>query len=157
MTPSAIQVEERLASLGLELPQSSPSRANFLPYKRSGNLLFLAGQICEWNGKPQYFGPVPDGFDLEEAKAAARMCALNLLFNIKAATGSLDNVTSILRLGAFVSAPAGFADGPKIADGASELFIALYGEAGRHARTAVCVSSLPANALVEVDAIVELA
>lgn len=86
------------------------------------------------------------------------MCALNLLFNIRAAAGSLDRVASMLRLGAFVSAPPGFPDGPKIADGASELFIALYGDdAGRHARTAVCVSSLPANGLVEVDAIVEIA
>lgn len=151
------QVERRLAALGLELPASSPSRANFLPYKRSGNLLFLAGQICEWNGVPQYFGPVEADYDLAEAKKAAEMCALNLLFNIRAAAGSLDRVTSVLRLGAFVAAPAGFPDGPKIADGASELFIKLYGDAGRHARTAVCVSSLPANGLVEVDAIVELA
>jgi enamine deaminase RidA (YjgF/YER057c/UK114 family) len=157
MTPSGIQVEDKLSSLGLELPRSSPSRANFLPYKRSGNLLFLAGQICEWNGVPRYFGPIQEGFDLHEARTAAQMCALNLLFNIRAATGSLDSVTSVLRLGAFVAAPPGFADGPKVADGASELFIALYGDAGRHARTAVCVSSLPANALVEVDAIVELA
>lgn len=157
MPPSIDQVEQKLAALGLELPTSSPSRANFLPYKRSGNLLFLAGQICEWNGEPRFFGPVRDDYDLAEAKTAAQMCALNLLFNIKAATGSLDKVSNILRLGAFVAAPAGFAEGPKIADGASELFISLYGDAGRHARTAVCVSSLPANALVEIDAIIELA
>lgn len=151
------QVEQKLRALGLELPASSPSRANFLPYKRSGNLLFLAGQICEWNGVPRYFGPVQEGYDLADAKKAAEMCALNLLFNIRAAAGSLDRVASVLRLGAFVAAPAGFPDGPKIADGASELFINLYGDAGRHARTAVCVTSLPANGLVEVDAIVELA
>ncbi|PRX04688.1 UNVERIFIED_ORG: enamine deaminase RidA (YjgF/YER057c/UK114 family) [Martelella mediterranea] len=149
-------IEHKLQSIGLELPSSSPSRANFLPYKQSGSLLFLAGQICEWNGVPQFFGPVKDGYDLTEAKKAAEMCALNLLFNIRQAAGSLDNVVSVLRLGAFVSAPSGFPDGPKIADGASELFINLFGESGRHARTAVCVSSLPANALVEVDAIVEI-
>ncbi|MBP1845509.1 enamine deaminase RidA (YjgF/YER057c/UK114 family) [Rhizobium petrolearium] len=156
MSTGTDQVEHKLRTLGLELPASSPSRANFLPYKRSGNLLFLAGQICEWNGVPQYFGPVREGYDLAEAKKAAEMCALNLLFNIRAATGSLDRVAGVVRLGAFISAPAGFPDGPKIADGASELFIHLYGEAGRHARTAVCVSSLPANGLVEIDAIVEL-
>jgi enamine deaminase RidA (YjgF/YER057c/UK114 family) len=149
-------IEERLAAMGLSLPESAPSRANFLPFRRSGNLLFLAGQICEWNGVPQYFGPVAPDYDLATAKKAAEMCALNLLFGIKLAAGSLDNISAILRLGAFVSAPAGFADGPRIADGASELFINLYGEEGRHARTAICVSSLPANALVEVDAIVEL-
>lgn len=149
-------IERRLAALGLSLPEGAPSRANFLPFRRSGNLLFLAGQICEWNGEPQYFGPVGPDYDLATAKKAAELCAINLLFNIRLATGSLDSVTAVLRLGAFVAAPAGFGEGPKIADGASELFINLYGEVGRHARTAVCVSSLPANALVEVDAIVEL-
>lgn len=147
---------EKLTAMGLSLPECVPSRANFLPSRRSGNLLFLAGQICEWNGMPRYFGPVAPDYDLAEAKKAAEMCALNLIFNIRAAAGSLDRVAAVLRLGAFVSAPAGFGDGPKIADGASELFINLYGDSGRHARTAVCVSSLPANALVEVDAIVEL-
>jgi enamine deaminase RidA (YjgF/YER057c/UK114 family) len=156
MADQTDQTLARLAELGLSLPESSPSRANFLPYKRSGNLLFLAGQICEWNGNPRYFGPVAPDYDLAAAKKAAEMCALNLLFNIRAAAGSLDCLAEVLRLGAFVAAPAGFPDGPKIADGASELFIALYGDRGRHARTAVCVSSLPANALVEVDAIVEL-
>ncbi|WAP68302.1 RidA family protein [Jiella pelagia] len=150
-------IEMKLAELGLKLPGSSPSRANFLPFKRSGNLLFLAGQICEWEGVPQAFGPVEPGYDLAAAKKAAEMCALNLLFNIREAAGSLSKVASILRLGGFVSAREAFAEGPRIVDGASELFIALYGDAGRHARTAVCVSSLPANALVEVDAIVELA
>jgi enamine deaminase RidA (YjgF/YER057c/UK114 family) len=147
---------QKLFEHGLTLPETSPSRANFLPYKQSGNLLFLAGQICEWNGEPRYFGPVQPDYDLSVAKKAAEMCALNLLFNIQVAAGSLDRVASVLRLGVFVAAPSGFADGPKIADGASELFISLYGDGGRHARTAVCVSSLPANALVEVDAIVEL-
>jgi enamine deaminase RidA (YjgF/YER057c/UK114 family) len=149
-------IETRLETMGLSLPDSAPSRANFLPFRKSGNLLFLAGQICEWNGVPRYFGPVSSDYDLANAQRAAEMCALNLLFAIKLAAGSLDNVTAILRLGAFIAAPAGFADGPRIADGASELFVNLYGEEGRHARTAVCVSSLPANALVEIDAIVEL-
>lgn len=156
MTKVGESASERLAAMGLTLPQAAPSRANFLPYRRSGNLLFLAGQICEWNGTPRYFGPVTAQTDLDVAREAAQLCALNLLFNIKAATGTLENVSTILRLGVFVSAVAGFADGPKIADGASDLFIRLYGDNGRHARTAVCVSSLPANALVEVDAIVEL-
>lgn len=147
---------EKLGSLGLSLPDAAPSRANFLPSTRSGNLLFLSGQICEWNGVPRYFGPVAPDYDLVTARKAAEMCALNLLFNIRAAAGSLDRVSAVLRLGAFVSAPAGFPDGPQIANGASDLLVHLFGERGRHARTAVCVSSLPANALIEVDAIVEL-
>ncbi|MBP0614585.1 RidA family protein [Jiella mangrovi] len=149
-------IEMKLAAMGLELPKSSPSRANFLPFKQAGKLIFLAGQICEWEGKPQVFGQVQPDYDLAAAKKAAEMCALNLLFNIRAAAGSLSQVASVVRLGGFVAAPPGFGEGPAIVDGASELFIALYGDAGRHARTAVCVSSLPANALVEVDAIVEL-
>ncbi|WP_075217743.1 RidA family protein [Mongoliimonas terrestris] len=157
MSAEPSPVEARLAALGLSLPQSAPSRANFLPYRQSGNLLFLAGQICEWEGVPQHFGPMSAEVDMALAESAARLCALNLLFAIKSAAGSLDRVSAVIRLGGFVSAPPGYPDGPKVVDGASNLFIALYGDAGRHARTAVCVSSLPANALVEVDAIVELA
>ena len=156
MTHPPDAIEARLGELGLRLPQASPSRANFLPWRRSGNLLFLAGQICEWEGVPQVFGPVTDKTDLAQAQAAAQMCALNLLFNIRAALGRLDAVGTVIRLGGFVSAEAGFPYGPKVIDGASNLFIDLYGERGRHARTAVCVSSLPANAMVEVDAIIEV-
>ncbi|MGC9417915.1 MAG: RidA family protein [Rhodovulum sp.] len=149
-------VEARLHAMGLALPPSAPSRALFLPGKITGNLLFLSGQICEWEGVPQYFGPVGDGFDLAQGQAAARMCALNLLFCVKQLTGSLDSVAEVVRLGGFVAAPPGYGDGPLIVNGASQLFIDLYGNAGRHVRTAVNVASLPANALVEVDAVVEL-
>ena len=114
-SPSIVlAIESRLTALGLSLPDGAPSHANFL--------LFLAGQICEWNGVPRYFGPVDQGYDLTTAKKAAELCAINLLFNIRLATGSLEGVAAVLRLGAFVAAPAGFGDGPKIADGASELF-----------------------------------
>ncbi|HBM58029.1 MAG TPA: RidA family protein [Citreicella sp.] len=149
-------IEQRLAELGLSLPPSAPSRALFLPGKISGNLLFLSGQICEWEGVPQYFGPVAEGFDMDTGQAAARMCALNLLYSIKTVAGSLSRVSSVIRLGGFVAAPPGYGEGPFIVNGASQLFIDLYGEAGRHARTAVNVASLPANALVEIDAVVEL-
>ncbi|MBE9635279.1 RidA family protein [Salipiger mangrovisoli] len=150
------KIETRLAELGLSLPPSAPSRALFLPGKISGNLLFLSGQICEWEGEPKYFGPVPAGFDVRTGQDAARMCALNLLYSIKAVAGSLDRVASVVRLGGFVAAPPGYGDGPLIVNGASQLFIDLWGEAGRHARTAVNVASLPANALVEIEATVEL-
>lgn len=153
---SICAIEARLNAMGLALPPSAPSRALFLPGKISGKLLFLSGQICEWEGVPQHFGPVGEGFDLAEGQVAARMCALNLLFSIKALTGSLDSVAEVIRLGGFVAAPPGYGEGPFIVNGASQLFIDLYGEAGRHARTAVNVASLPANALVEVEAVVEL-
>ncbi|SFR01504.1 RidA family protein [Poseidonocella sedimentorum] len=151
-----MSIEDKLAEIGLALPPSAPSRALFLPGKITGNLLFLSGQICEWEGVPKYFGPVGDGFDMEEGQAAARMCALNLLYCIKAVAGSLDAVAEVVRLGGFVAAPPDFGQGPFVVNGASQLFIDLYGERGRHARTAVNVASLPANALVEVDAVIEL-
>ncbi len=150
-------VEARLAELGLALPPSAPSRALFLPGKITGNLLMLSGQICEWEGVPQYFGPIGKGFDTAIGQEAARMCALNLLFSIRAVAGSLSRVRQVVRLGGFVAAEPGYPDGPLIVNGASQLFIDLWGDSGRHARTAVNVASLPANALVEIDAVVELA
>ncbi|WP_425101865.1 RidA family protein [Tropicibacter sp. S64] len=149
-------VEAKLAAMGLALPPSAPSRALFLPGKISGNLLFLSGQICEWEGVPQYFGPIAPGFDVTEGQAAARMCALNLLYCIKTVAGSLSRVSGVMKLNGYVAATAEYGEGPFIVNGASKLFIDLYGEAGRHARTAVNVASLPANALVEVEAVVEL-
>ena len=149
-------IEAKLADLGLSLPPTAPSRALFLPGKVTGNLLFLSGQICEWEGLPKYFGPIGTGFDVLVGQSAAQMCALNLLFSIRAITGSLERVSLIVRVGGFVAADPGYPDGPQIVDGASQLFIDLWGDAGRHARTAVNVASLPANALVEVDAVVEL-
>jgi enamine deaminase RidA (YjgF/YER057c/UK114 family) len=149
-------IEARLAEMGLAMPPSAPSRALFLHGKITGNLLFLSGQICEWEGVPKYFGPVSKGFDISIGQAAAQMCALNLIYSIKAVAGSLSRVKSVVRLGGFVAADPGYPDGPFIVNGASQLFIDLWGEAGRHARTAVNVASLPANAMVEVEAVVEL-
>ena len=149
-------IEARLAQLGHALPPSAPSRALFLPGRISGNLLFLSGQICEWEGVPRYFGPIGPGFDLDDGQAAARLCALNLLFSIRAVAGSLSRVAQVVRLGGFVAAPPDYGQGPFVVNGASQLFIDLWGDAGRHARTVVNVSSLPARALVEIDAVVEL-
>ncbi|WOI57699.1 RidA family protein [Palleronia sp. LCG004] len=148
-------VEARLAELGLVLPPSAPSRALFLPGKITGNLLFLSGQICEWEGVPKFFGPVGEDFDPETGREAARMCALNLLYSARAVAGSLDRVSQVVRVGGFVAAPPTFGEGPAVIDGASQMFIDIWGDAGRHARTAVNVSSLPAGALVEVDAVFE--
>ncbi|TGN37898.1 RidA family protein [Paracoccus liaowanqingii] len=149
-------IETRLAALGLALPPSAPSRALFLPGKITGNLLFLSGQICEWEGVPRYLGPVGPCFDRAQGQEAARMCALNLLYSIRAVAGSLSRVAQVVRVGGFVAAPPGYGEGPFVVDGASQLFIDLWGDAGRHARTAVNVASLPANALVEIEAVVEL-
>ena len=153
---SGSAIEARLAEMGLSLPPSAPSRAMFLPGKISGNLLFLSGQICEWEGVPKYFGPIGEGFDIAEGQAAAQMCALNLIFCAQKVAGSLDRIAGVVKVNGYVAAPSDYGDGPFVVNGASQLFVDLWGDAGRHARTAVNVSSLPANALVEVEAIFEL-
>jgi enamine deaminase RidA (YjgF/YER057c/UK114 family) len=145
-----------LAARGLELPRQCLPRGQFLPWTRSGRTVYLAGQICEWNGDVLYRGLVGAAISLDVGAKAAELCALNLLFHLRAACGgNLGQVMRCLRVGAFVNAPQGFQHSPKIADGASELFIALWGQAGRHARTAVGVSALPMDASVEIDAIFE--
>lgn len=161
-------IEQRLQSMGLALPDSCTPRGNFLPYRREGSLLFMAGQICEWNGAVPYVGPVladgqtvPAGtpsVDLESGNKAAQICALNLLFHLKAAcAGDLGAVRGVVRVGGFVNCLSGFDRSPAVINGASDLFIALFDDAGRHARTAVGVAGLPANAAVEVDAVFSVA
>ena len=151
------EVELRLSALGLSLPECPTPVANFLPFRVSGDVVYLAGQTCEADGKIVYAGRVGEQLDLETGRAAARLCALNLLAALKrACQGRLDRVARCVRVGGFVQARSGFPRVPHVIDGASELFIALWGESGRHARTAVGVATLPGNAAVEVDAIFEL-
>jgi len=146
-----------LAARGLQWPERCAPRGRFLPWRRAGTTVYLAGQICEWNGDVPYQGPIGDRVSISDGIRAAELCALNLLFHLREACGGeLDRVAGCLRVGAFVNALPGFRDSPRVADGASELFIALWGEAGRHARTAVGVAALPMNASVEIDAIFEL-
>ena len=149
-------IEQRLAALGLSLPPPWQPRGAFLPWRRTDKLLFLSGQICEWNGAVLCEGPAGERCSVEQAREAARICALNLLYCIKLACGSLDEIQEVVRLGGFVNCVPGFPDAPKVIDGASALFIDLFGEAGQHVRTAVGVAGLPGNAAVEVDAIVRL-
>lgn len=153
------RIELRMKELGLELPPPSQPRGMFLPFRRDGSLVFLSGQICEWGGAVTLAGPVGDGgVRVEEAARAARVCALRLLYGLRlACDGDLDRVTQVVRLGGFVNCVPGFAWSPLVINGASEVFIDLFGEAGRHARTAVGVCGLPGNAAVEVDAVVAIA
>ena len=161
------EIEKRLQALGHSLPQGCVPDGSFLPFKRDGDQVFLAGQTCEWNGEILHEGPVlapgqqpadgRRGIDLETGRQAAQVCALNLLFHLKAACGGdLDRAVGPLRLGGFVNCLPGFDRSPAVVDGASDLFVALFGEEGRHARTAVGVSGLPGNAAVEVDAVFRL-
>lgn len=151
------QIDARLAELGIELPQTTPPVANYVPYVISGNLVFVSGQIPQWNGTRPYLGQVGGGVTLEDGIKAARLCGLNLLAWIKvAAGGDLDRVSRIVKLGGFVNSAAGFGDQPKVVNGCSDLFVEVFGESGRHARSAVGVASLPLDVAVEIDAIVEL-
>ena len=152
------RIDRRLEELGLKLPDPWTPRGAFLPFRRDGSLLFLSGQICEWAGKVTCTGPVgPGGVDIPTARAAAQVCALNLLYTIRlGCDGDLDRVGSVLRLGGFVNCLPGFGDSPAVVDGATQVFIDVFGPAGQHARTAVGVSGLPGNASVEVDAVVAL-
>lgn len=152
------KVEEKLHSIGLELPPDWVPRGQFHPYRKDGVIVYLSGQICEWAGEVTHEGPVSDSPEgIAEAQGAARICALNLLYRLReACDGNLDRVDCILRLGGFVNCQSGFADSPAVINGATEIFIEVFGESGWHARTAIGVSGLPGNAQVEVDAVVRL-
>jgi enamine deaminase RidA (YjgF/YER057c/UK114 family) len=152
------RAEDRLRDMGLALPPDWAPRGQFLPYRRDGAVVYLSGQICEWDGVVTHQGPVVDTTgSIAEAQRAAQICALNLLYRLReACKGDLDRVDCILRLGGFVNCQSGFGATPAVINGATEIFVALYGEAGWHARTAVGVSGLPGNAAVEVDAVVRL-
>ena len=148
---------ERLLALGLELPPVPEPRGAFKPFSRSGSLVFLAGQICEWNGEVRFAGQVGEAHDLATGQKAAELCALNLLAALRLALdGDLDRVVCCHRLGGFVCARPAYPDVPKVVNGASDLMFAVFGERGRHARTAVGVATLPAGASVEVDGIFEV-
>lgn len=152
------RAEDRLRELGLELPPDWTPRGRFLPFRRDGTTVYLSGQICEWDGAVTHVGPVPDTPEgIEAGRDAAKVCALNLLYRLReACEGDLDRVDCVLRLGGFVNCASGFPNSPLVVNGATEVFISLFGENGWHARTAVGVSGLPGNASVEVDAIVRL-
>jgi enamine deaminase RidA (YjgF/YER057c/UK114 family) len=150
------RIERRLAELGIELPQASAPAANYVPFTTSGNLVFIAGQICQWNGERRYLGKLGGGVSLADGQQAARLCALNILAHLKnAAGGDLDRVARCLRLGGFVNCTPDFVDMPLVVNGASDLIVEIFGETGRHARTAVG-AVLPFDVAVEIDAVFEL-
>ena len=150
-----IDFEKRLSELKIELPEVPRPIANFVPWQRHGDIIYLAGQVCEWNGKVIYTGKVGETIDLATAKDGARICALNLLAALRdALDDDLNRVRSCLRLGGFVHCAPDFGSVPHVINGASDLFHQLFGsDIGAHARTAVGVAQLPQNASVEVDAI----
>ncbi len=151
------KIDQRLAELKLDLPNPAAPIANYVPAVRSGNLLFLSGQICQWNGERRFVGKLGAEISLEQGKEAAKLCGLNLLAQAKRALdGDLDRIVRVVRLGGFVNAAPGFVDQPQVVNGASDLMVEVFGDAGRHARTAVGVGSLPGGTAVEVDAVIEV-
>jgi enamine deaminase RidA (YjgF/YER057c/UK114 family) len=147
--------EARLAELAIELPQVPRPIANFIPWRLQGNTVYLAGQVCEWNGAVIYKGKVGDSVDLASARDAARICALNLIAALREALdGNLDRVSACLRVGGFVNCVPDFPSVPHVINGASDLFHQLFGpDIGAHARTAIGIAQLPQGASVEVDAV----
>lgn len=149
-------IDNRLAALGIELPDVARPVANYVPFVRTGNLVFTAGQLPMKDGALMQTGLLGDTVTIEQGSACARQCAINILAVVKAATGDLGKVKRIVKLVGFVAGGAGFTDQPKVVNGASDLFVEVFGEAGRHARSAVGVSALPLNAPVEIEAVIEI-
>ena len=151
-------VENKLAELGVTLPAPAAAAANYVPYVISGNMVFVSGQITMLDGELQYLGTVGDDLTLDDGIAAARICAINLIAQVKEACGGdLDRVKRVVKLGGFVNCTTEFNDAPKCVNGASDLMVEVFGgEVGPHARFAVGVASLPAGVAVEVDGIFEI-
>lgn len=148
--------EARLAERGITLPEPPPPVASYLPVVMVGSLAYVSGQIPVRDGGLPRTGLVGADLTLEEAIEEARFCGINVLAHLRAAAGSLDHVARIVRLGVFVASAPGFRAQPLVANGASELMVEVFGEAGRHARATVGVAELPLGAPVEVEAIAEL-
>lgn len=148
--------EAKLAELGLTLPPPPAAAGSYVPTVRTGNLLFCAGTLCLLNGQLTHSGQVGKEQTVETAKKSAEVAMLNTLANIKAAVGSLDRVARVVMVNGFVNAVDGFADSPAVINGASDLLLKVFGDAGKHARAAVAVNGLPRGSTTEVQVVVEL-
>ncbi len=151
-------IDARLAELGIEIPEAAAPVANYVGFVQSGNLVFVSGQVTLKDGSPQYIGKLGDSISVEDGQAAARLCAINIIAQVKAACGGdLDRVQRVVKLGGFVNSTPDFTDQPKVINGASDLMVEVFGDKGRHARAAVSAGSLPLGVSVEVEAVVEIA
>jgi len=148
--------EEKLSSLNLSLPAPPSPGGNYLPFRRSGCLVILAGVISVSDEAGEWIGQVGDERSIEDGTEAARVCALNALAALRSVTGSLDDVKQILYMGGYVNAIAGYGQSPSVINGASDLFVEIFGDAGKHARAAVSVAGLPRNATVEIQVTAEM-
>ena len=149
--------ESKLAEIGLALPRPPAAAGSYVPTVRTGNLLYCAGTLPVLEGKLTHAGQVGREQTVESGAKAAEACALNTLANIRAALGTLDRVVRVVFVSGYVNAVDGFADSPAVINGASDLFVRVFGEAGRHARAAVAVNGLPRGATAEIQVVVEVA
>jgi len=154
----AHSAEDNLNRLGIALPDAPMPAANYIPYTQSGNLVFVSGQLPLVDGKLQMTGHVGKDVTVEQAAEQARLCAVNLLAQLKAACGGdLSRVKQVVKLGGFVACTSDFTSQPEVMNGASELMVEVFGDAGRHARFAVGTNALPRGTVVEVEGLFELA
>ena len=152
------EVEKRLAALGITLPKPAAPAANYVPFVVAGPLVFVSGQVTFGPAGIEYVGKLGREFSVKDGQAAARLCAINLLAQLRVACGGdLDRVRRCVKLGVFVNCTADFTEQPQVANGASDLMVAALGDSGRHARAAVGAPSLPLGVAVEVDGIFEIA
>jgi enamine deaminase RidA (YjgF/YER057c/UK114 family) len=149
-------IEARLKELGVTLPTPPLPVASYVPCTTSGNIVFVSGQIPIADGAIKYVGKLGVDVPMEAGQAAAQLCAINVLAQLKSAIGDLDRVVKCLKLGVFINASPDYTQHPEVANGASDLIAALFGDAGKHARAAVGVGSLPRGVAVEVEAIFEI-
>lgn len=150
-------IDAKLASLGITIPTPVAPVANYVPSVITGSLLFISGQVSVTADGKMLTGTLGDTADVEAGRAAARQCGINLIAQIKAALGDLDRVKRVVKLTGFVTSALDFTDQPKVVNGCSDLFVEVFGDAGRHARSAVGVAQLPFGVSVEVEAIIEFA
>ena len=153
-----MRIEDRLKELDITLPTPPAPVASYVPYVVSGNLVYISGQVTVAADGLKYVGTVGQDISLEDGKAAARLCAVNVIAQAKAACGGdLERVRRVVKVTVFVNAMPGFTQHPEVANGASDLFVAVFGDKGRHARAAVGAGSLPRNVATEVEAVIEIA
>jgi enamine deaminase RidA (YjgF/YER057c/UK114 family) len=151
-----MSLHEKLKSLGIQLPPVSGPFGAYVPARRVGNLIYVAGQLPMKDGKLMATGQVPSRCSLEDARAAARQCAINAIAAVQMIPGGgIEKIAGVVRVGAFVNSDTTFTEQPKVADAASELFREIFGDGGQHARAAVGVNTLPRDASVEVEVIFE--
>lgn len=151
-----MNIESRLSELGIALPPAPAGVGAYAPWVRTGNLVITSGQLPWRDGKLAYTGKLGAEVSIEQGFEAARICAINAIAQLKSAVGDLDRISQIVRLEGFVHSAPGFHEHPKVLNGASELFLAVFGERGKHARTALGINEMPLNAAVQIAVIAEV-